>query len=126
MVAFSRHPITIKMAPAQLQQWRDWATWMVGKFQRSSSSVEGRNGYLSQMYHNRRGLSASHLKILTVIHNFYLKRRDGTTAAERLFGQKFPDLFEWVISEGGELPQPRKSRKMLTEKSFTPPSIPEI
>ena len=35
---------------------------------------------------------------MTVIHNFYLKRSDGATAAERLFAQKFPDLFQWVVS----------------------------
>jgi hypothetical protein len=36
---------------------------MVTKFQRTSSAVEGRNGYLTQMHHNRRGLSPSRLKV---------------------------------------------------------------
>ncbi|WP_366933300.1 DUF6399 domain-containing protein [Nostoc sp. NMS7] len=28
-----------------------------------------------------------------MIHNFDLKRDDGTTAAQRLFGKSFPDKF---------------------------------
>jgi hypothetical protein len=87
---------------------------MVSKYQRCSSSVEGRNGYLSQIFHNRRGLSSQQLKVMTVIHNFYLKREDGTTAAQRLFGRQFPDLFQWVEQQMGELPHPRKSRKLLS------------
>jgi len=38
------------------------------------------------------------LQVLTIIHNFDLKRADGTTAAERLFDHSFPDVFEWVSS----------------------------
>jgi hypothetical protein len=34
---------------------------------------------------------------MAVIHNFYLKRGDGTTAAECLFGRECPDLFQWVL-----------------------------
>lgn len=32
---------------------------------------------------------------MTAIHNFDLKRADGTTAAERLFRTLFPDWFDW-------------------------------
>jgi hypothetical protein len=39
------------------------------------------------------GISPSVLRALTVIHNYGLKRVDGTTAAMRLFGAEFPDLF---------------------------------
>ncbi len=101
-----------------------WGIWMVSKFQRSSSAREGRNGYLSQVHHNRRGLSPKRLKVSTVIHNFALKRTDGTTAAERLFGRQFPDLFEYLVEHIGELPQPRKSRKSSQSKSFTLPTVP--
>ena len=87
---------------------------MVSKFQRTSSAVEGRNGCLSQMHHNGRGISLMRLKVLTIIHNYYLKRSDGTTAAERLFKKKFPDPFEWVVNKMGDLPLPRKS-KLLVE-----------
>ncbi len=54
---------------------------MIAKFQRASSAVEGRNGFLSQMHHNGRGISGRRLKVLTVIHNFVIRRPDGTTAA---------------------------------------------
>jgi len=97
---------------------------MVSKFQRSSSPVEGRNGYLSQVYHNRRGLSSRRLKVMTLIHNFHLKRCDGTTAAERLFGKTFPDLFQWVVSQMGELPSPRKPRKTPLETTVGLPTVP--
>lgn len=84
-----------------------WGKWMISNFQRTSSAVEGRNGWLSQMNHNGRGLSPKRLKAQTVLHNYYLKREDGTTAAERLFHEKFPDPLEWVIDRMGDLPLPR-------------------
>jgi hypothetical protein len=122
--ALMRHPLTATLSSDDLQQWLNWASWMVTKYQRCSSSVESRNGYLSQIFHNRRGLSSKQLKVMTVIHNFYLKRGDGTTAAERLFGRQFPDLFQWVFQEMGELPHPRKSRKLLSSETVALPSVP--
>ena len=65
------------------------------------------------MYHNGRGLTKKRLAALTVVHNYGLKRADGTTAAERLFGSPFPDVFEWLISQMGELPLPRKPRDRI-------------
>jgi hypothetical protein len=76
---FEQHPITQSLSQSDLEQWCNWGIWIVSKFQRSSSAVEGRNGYLSQIHHNRRGLSDKRLKVATVIHNFALKRNDGTT-----------------------------------------------
>ncbi|HRE87453.1 MAG TPA: DUF6399 domain-containing protein, partial [Accumulibacter sp.] len=35
--------------------------WCDSSFHRSSSAVEGRNGRLSQLYHNGRGLTKSRL-----------------------------------------------------------------
>jgi hypothetical protein len=90
----------------------------------TTPAVEGRNGYLSQIHHNRRGLSDKRLKVATIIHNFALKRNDDTTAASRLFGQQFPDLFEYLVENIGELPQPRKSRKSSKPKTFTLPTVP--
>ena len=121
---FEQHPFTQSLSESARQQWWNWGIWMVSKFQRSSSAVEGRNGYLSQIHHNRRGLSSKRLSVATVIHNFALKRNDGTTAAERLFGQQFPDLFEYLMENIGELPQPRKSRKSYKLKTFTLPTVP--
>lgn len=102
------------MPENELQRWLEWAEWMAGKFHRSSSAVEGRNGYLSQMYHNGRGLTEKRLRALTVIHNYGIKRLDGTTAAMRLFDQPFPDLFSWLVTEMGELPLPRQGNKRAT------------
>lgn len=118
------HPATATISRTILQQWLNWAGWMVSKFQRCSSPVEGRNGYLSQVYHNRRGLSSKRLKVMTTIHNFYLQRCDGTTAAERLLGTKFPNLFEWIVSQMGELPTPRKPRKLPLDTTASLPAIP--
>ncbi len=104
---FEQHPLTPSFAIHP--EWVSWAEWMVSNFQRSSSAVEGRNGCLSQLRHNGRGLSGNRLRALTAIHNFGLRRGDGTTAAERLFKRDFPDISEWVIERMGELPVPRCS-----------------
>ena len=66
-------------------------------FQRSSSCVEGRNGQLALRHHSLHHLSKSKLAALTVVHNYYLTRSDGTTAAERFFGTKPADLFVWLV-----------------------------
>lgn len=65
-------------------------------FQRSSSCLEGRNGYLSLRHHGLHHLSERKLGALTVIHNYFTERADRTTAAERLFGKKPRNLFEHI------------------------------
>jgi len=107
--AMLTHPLTALTDEAQQKRWRHWCQWICAKYQRTSSAVEGRNGYLSQRHHVTRGFSPLSLKTLTVIHNFDLRRADGTTAAQRLFGHDFPDLFEWVLSKNTDLPLPRSS-----------------
>jgi len=71
---------------------------MIEQYHSSSSADEGRNGSLSPMHHNGRGLTESRLKALTVIHNYGLKLSDGTTAAERLLGAAFPDHLGWLVN----------------------------
>jgi len=71
---------------------------------RTSSAIEGRNGYLSSIHQARRGFSAESLAALTIIHNFDLRRADGSTAAECLFEQSFPSLFDWLVTNIDELP----------------------
>jgi succinate dehydrogenase flavin-adding protein (antitoxin of CptAB toxin-antitoxin module) len=66
-------------------------------FQRSSSCVEGRNGQLSLKHHASRKMSPRKLAASTVIHNYFITRKDGTTAAERLFEQPPDDLFDWLL-----------------------------
>lgn len=104
------HPLTATLSDDQLQRWITWAETMARQFHRSSSAVEGRNGCLSQMYRNGRGLTPRRLAALTVIHNYGIKRADGTTAAMRLFDTDFPELFPWLVAQMGELPMPRKAR----------------
>jgi hypothetical protein len=54
--ACDTHPITQSLAPDVLEGWQAWAAEQAQAFQRASSAVEGRNGYLSHMHHNHRGL----------------------------------------------------------------------
>ncbi len=115
---YSQDSLTPTISPERLQHWWTWAEWMVNKFQRTSSPVEGRNGYLSRIHHCGRGLSAHRLQVLTVIHNFALHRADGTTAAQRLFGRPFPDLFEFIVEHMSDLPLPRSAKK--SKKSQVP------
>ncbi len=98
--------------------WVDWSQEMAHKYQRTSSAVEGRNGYLSRLHQAGRGFSPQTLKVATIIHNFDLKRADGTTAAQRLFGHEFPNLFDSVVASMGNLPMPRKSSKAHSPKSI--------
>jgi len=109
--ALKDDPLTATLTGSDLQSWVDRAHWMVCHFHRSSSAVEGRNGCLSQMYHNGRGFTEKRLAALTVIHNYGIKHSDGSTAAARLFGQDFPDPLTWLLGQVGELPLPRRSKK---------------
>lgn len=121
---FRTDAFTPSLTASEQQQWIDWAIWMCAKFQRTSSAVEGRNGYLSRLHQANRGFTEQTLQVLTIIHNFDLKRDDGTTAAQRLFGQPFPDLFEAVVRNLGELPRPRQTRKVRKSKKPTVQAVP--
>jgi hypothetical protein len=118
------HPLTQLMPAAERQDWIDWARWMANNYQRTSSAVEGRNGYLTRLHHAGRGFSTQTLKVLTIIHNFHLKRPDGSTAAQRLFDYEFPDLFEWVVEHMGDLPLARRSLKAHSPNPFHLPGFP--
>ena len=75
-------------------------------FQRSSSNVEGRNGYLALRHHSLHYLSPRKLRALTVIHNYMIRRRcDGLTPAERFFEQSHHDLFQHLLLT---LPPPKR------------------
>ncbi|MCK7580401.1 MAG: DUF6399 domain-containing protein [Chromatiales bacterium] len=80
------------------------------RFQRSSSCGEGRNGQLSLYHHGRHRLSDRKLAALTAVHNFHIRRADGTTAAERLFGRAPEPLFEQLIARVPLPPRPRRRR----------------
>jgi len=66
-------------------------------FQRSSSNVEGRNGVLALRQHSLHQLTPRKLSALTVVHNFFTTRPDGSTAAERFFGHSHRNLFEHLL-----------------------------
>ena len=110
---FERHPCTRQLTPEVLAGWKAWAAEHAKAFQRASSAVEGRNGYLSQMQHNHRGLPLRRYQVWTVLHNFDCWAADGTTPASRFFRRSFPDLFESVLSHIEELPMPRQRRQAL-------------
>lgn len=79
-------------------------------FQRASSCVEGRNGQLSLRHHSLHSLSPARLEALTIVHNYYVRRSDGTTAAERFFGGMHDDLFEWLVAHLDAPARPAKKR----------------
>jgi uncharacterized protein DUF6399/IclR-like helix-turn-helix domain-containing protein len=110
---FARHPCTRQLQPELLAGWKAWAAEHAKAFQRASSAVEGRNGYLAQMQHNHRGLPTRRYQVWTALHNFDCRAADGTTPAARFFRRSFPDLFESVLSQIDELPMPRQRRQAL-------------
>ena len=111
--AFDHHAITQGLAPHVLADWKAWAFQRTQAFQRTSSAVEGRNGYLSQMHHNHRGLPRRRYKVWTILHNFDCRALDDTTPASRFFRRTFPDLFETVLSHIEALPQPRRRKHQV-------------
>jgi len=110
---FHTHAITTQLAPRVLEEWKAWALQRTKAFQRTSSAVEGRNGYLSQMQHNHRGLPKRRYKVWAILHNFDCRALDGTTPASRFFRRTFPDLFETVLSHIEALPQPRRRKHQI-------------
>lgn len=93
-----------EVPPAEQDRLKQEASKLAEVFQRSSSNVEGRNGYLSLRNHQLRGLDHPRKRAcLTAVHNFFLTRPDGTTAAERFFGQKPRCMFAAIL-ESVEIP----------------------
>jgi Family of unknown function (DUF6399) len=68
-VTFESHALTQYLSPGVLEGWKQWALEHVRAFQRASSAVEGRNGYLSQRQHNHRGLPKRRYKVWSVLYN---------------------------------------------------------
>ncbi|MCP4267106.1 MAG: hypothetical protein GY777_16300 [Candidatus Brocadiaceae bacterium] len=90
-------------------------------FQRASSQTEGRNGYLSFVNHAHKGFPQNRLKVLTVVHNYDIKRADGSTPAQRLFRRDFPDLFEFLCQNVTGFKEPRSRKAMSLPTSHLQP-----
>jgi len=80
-------------------------------FQRSSSCVEGRNGQLSLKHHALHELTSRKLRALTVLHNYLVRREDGSTAAERFYGTASRELFPWLCDHLSLPARPRAQRR---------------
>jgi Family of unknown function (DUF6399)/helix-turn-helix, Psq domain len=92
------------LSPVEQDARQSKAKTLAEVFQRASSHVEGRNGDLSLRNHQLRGLDHPRKRAcLTAMHNFFLTRSDGTTAAERFFGQKPRSMFAAIL-ESVEIP----------------------
>jgi len=95
------------LSPGTQGQLHDEAKRLATVFQRSSSNVEGRNGYLSLRSHQLRGLDLPRKReCFTTMHNFFLTRPDGTTAAERFFGQQPRSMFAAILDAVELAPAP--------------------
>ena len=111
--ALEAHPLTAPLSPEVFVGWKAWAADYAKLFQRASSAVEGRNGSLSQMHHNHRGLPKRRSKVWSALHNFDGRASDGSTPASRFFRREFPDLFETVLAQIDELPRSRKRQPAI-------------
>jgi hypothetical protein len=109
-VAWQKGGALASLSEEEKRQVNEVAQERAGLFQRSSSCVEGRNGRLSLQHHGHSRVSERRLKAQTVIHNYVIKRADGTTAAERFFGQKHKDVFSWLLHRMPDLPYPAEKR----------------
>jgi hypothetical protein len=95
------------LSPETQDQLHDEAKRLAAVFQRSSANVEGRNGSLSLRSHQLRGLDLPRKRAcFTAMHNFFLTRPDGTTAAERFFGQKPRSMFAAILDSVELAPAP--------------------
>lgn len=104
-----------EFSPMEQSQLKAEATKLAEVFQRSSSNVEGRNGYLSLRNHQLRGLDLPRKRAcLTAVHNFFLTRADGTTAAERFFGQKPRSMFAAILASVELPPAPLSPPRRAT------------
>lgn len=105
------------LTPHEQALWANKARQCAALFQRSSSCVEGRNGVLSLKHHALHKLNVNKLQALTVLHNFFTSRKDGTTAAERFFGKKTRDVFEWLLRTVDLPVRPRNRAKLWAQES---------
>jgi hypothetical protein len=113
LAAFTAHPLTPTIFSEEISLWYAWASLLAGKFHRSSEAVSVRNGCLSQMYHNGRGLSAkrrrrTHRDTIFRLEDSLWDHCGRTTIWDAM------ERFVLVhVEQMGELPLPRKARKRV-------------
>ena len=87
------------VSPEAHDALHDEAKRLAAVFQRSRANVAGRNGSVSLRTHQRRGRDLPRTReCCTAIHNLFLTRLDGTTAAERFFGHKPRSMFATIVT----------------------------
>lgn len=94
----------------------DVATECAHLFQRSSSCVEGRNGYLSLRHHGLHRITDRKLAALTTVHNFFIRDSQGRTAAERFFGARPKELFQYLLDHVDLPGRPAKKRPKVSHR----------
>jgi hypothetical protein len=114
------HPLQT-LAPELRARIEQVAVECADLFQRSSSAVEGRNGQLSLYHHGCHRLGDRKLAALTAVHNFYIRRADGTTAAERFFGRAHAPLFAQLLERVPLPPRPRRRRHRPPKQPYLMP-----
>ena len=114
------HPLQ-PLSAAEREQIEQVALQCADLFQRSSSSVEGRNGQLSLHHHGRHRLTSRKLNALTTVHNYHLRRPDGTTAAERFFGRAPQNLFQHMLQRLPYPPRPARKRPQPPKSPYLLP-----
>lgn len=109
------------LATDERQRLEQVAAECADLFQRSSSCVEGRNGQLSLHHHGHHRLSDRKLAALTAVHNFFIRRPDGTTAAERFFGRPPAPLFAQLLERLPLPPSPARRRPRPPKPAYLLP-----
>jgi hypothetical protein len=113
------HPLAKEMT--NNQSLMIWAKQKCQKYQRTTSPIEGRNGLLAGFNLNARGMTIEQLQSQTIIHNYWNKREDGTTAVERCFNFKPKlDPFEFIVESMKDyaFPFPRHRWKKKVHSLF--------
>ena len=107
---WKENELTTTMSCQRREVLMEMAHQIAISFQRASSQTEGRNGYLAFVNHSHRGIPKQRLQVLTIIHNYDVKRANGTTPAQRLFKKPFPDLFEFICANVTGFKEPRRGK----------------
>ncbi|MGK7874663.1 MAG: DUF6399 domain-containing protein [Xenococcaceae cyanobacterium] len=71
-----------------------------------------RNGYLSRLHNSGRGLSEKDLEVLTVIHNFDLKRADGSGGSSSVLWSGFSGIISLANVKNSRFARTKKAPKI--------------